>query len=173
MESYLQGQDLWEIVAGGETIPPENAETLRKWKIKARKALFAIKTSIEEEMLEHIKHVNTPKEVWDTFSILFSKKNDVRLQLLENELMSVAQRDMTITQYFTKVKSLCREISELDPVSNISESRMRRIIIHGLRPEYSSFVAAIQGWPVQPSLVELENFLADQEAWSSKWLGSH
>ena len=144
MESYLQGQDLWEIVAGGETIPPENAETLRKWKIKARKALFAIKTSIEEEMLEHIKHVNTPKEVWDTFSILFSKKNDVRLQLLENELMSVAQRDMTITQYFTKVKSLCREISELDPASNISNSRMTRIIIHGLRPEYRSFVAAIQ-----------------------------
>ena len=46
---------MWEIVAGGETIPPENAETLRKWKIKARKALFAIKTSIEEEMLEHIR----------------------------------------------------------------------------------------------------------------------
>ena len=26
------------------------------------------------------------------------------------------------------------------------------------------FVAAIQGWPIQPSLVELENSLADQEA---------
>ena len=38
---------------------------------------------------------------------------------------------------------------------------MRRIIIHGLRPEYGSFVAAIQGWLVQPSLVELENLLAN------------
>ena len=28
MESYLQGQDLREIVVGGETIPPENAEAL-------------------------------------------------------------------------------------------------------------------------------------------------
>ena len=115
-------------------------------------------------MLEHIRHVNTPKAAWDTFSTLFSKKNDVRLQLLENKLISVAQRDMTITQYFTKVKSLCCEISELDPASNISDSRMRRIIIHGLRPKYRSFVAAIQGWPVQPSLVELENLLANQEA---------
>ena len=85
--------------------------------------------------------------------------------------MSVAQRDMTITQYFTKVKSLCRKISELDPVSNISESRMRRIIIHGLRPEYSSFVAAIQGRPVQLSLVELENLLADQEALVKQMVG--
>ena len=40
---------------------------------------------------------------------------------------------------------------------------MRRIIIHGLRPEYRSFVAAIQGWPIQPSFVELENLLANQE----------
>ena len=49
IESYLQGQDLWEIVVGGETTPFENAEAL--WKIKARKAMFTIKTSIEEEML--------------------------------------------------------------------------------------------------------------------------
>lgn len=87
----MQGQDLWEIVASGKTTPLKNAEALQKWKIKVGKALFAIKTSIEEEMLVHIRHVNTPKAVWDTFSTLFSKKNDVRLQLPKNELMSVAQ----------------------------------------------------------------------------------
>jgi hypothetical protein len=171
MESYLQGQDLWEIVAGSETTPPDNDQALRKWKVKAGKVMFAIKTSIEEEMLEHIRRADTPKAAWDTFATLFSKKNNVRLQLLENELMSIAQRNMTITQYFTKVKSLCREISELDPVSNISESRIRRIIIHGLRPEYRSFIVAIQGWPVQPSLVELENLLADQEAMVKQMVG--
>ena len=78
---------------------------------------------------------------------------------------------MTITQYFIKVKSLYREISELDLASNISDSRMRRIIIHGLRPEYRSFVAAIQGWLVQPSLVELENLLANQEALVKQMVG--
>ena len=59
MESYLQGQDLWEIMASGETTPLENDKALWKWKIKAEKALFAIKTSIEEEMLEHIRRVDT------------------------------------------------------------------------------------------------------------------
>ena len=85
--------------------------------------------------------------------------------------MSVAQRDMTITQYFTKVKFLCCEIFELDLTSNISDSRMRKIIIHGLRPEYRSFVAAIQGWHVQPSLAELKNLLADQEALVKQMVG--
>ena len=52
-----------------------------------------------------------------------------------------------------------------------SSDLMRRIIIHGLRPEYRSFVATIQGWPVQPSLVELENLLADQEALVKQMVG--
>lgn len=41
---------------------------------------------------------------------------------------------------------------------------MKRIIIHGLKPEFISFVAAVQGWATQPSLVEFENLLAGQEA---------
>jgi len=86
----------------------------------------------------------------------------MRLQILENELMSLAG-DLTINQYFTKVKSLYWEISELDDASNINDDRKRRIIIHGLKPEYRSFITAIQGWPLQPSLEELESLLANQE----------
>ena len=77
--------------------------------------------------------------------MLFSKKNDMRLQLLENELLSISQRDMTIAQYFHKVKSICREITKLDPKSTIREDRMNRIIIHKLRLEYRSFIVVVQG----------------------------
>ena len=167
MMSYMQGQDLWEVVSENETTQPEVEDTngtLRKWKIKAGKAMFALKTTVEDDVLEHIRDAKTPKEAWDTFAKLFSKKNDTRLQLLENELLSIAQRHMTIAQYFHKVKSLCREISELDPQAPIQETRMKRIIIHGLRSEYRGFIAAVQGWQNQPSLVEFENLLAGQEA---------
>ena len=93
MESYLQGQDLWDVVSGNEVTQPEEdtSGTLRKWKIKAGKAMFALKTTVEDDMLEHIRKAKTPKEAWDTFATLFSKRNDTRLQLLENELLSVAQ----------------------------------------------------------------------------------
>ena len=40
---------------------------------------------------------------------------------------------------------------------------MRRIVIRGLKPEYSSFVTSIQGWAQQPSLEEFENLLSSQE----------
>ncbi|KAE8732274.1 hypothetical protein F3Y22_tig00002237pilonHSYRG01326 [Hibiscus syriacus] len=174
MESYLQGQDLWEVVGGGEVTQPATEDAngiLRKWKIKAGKAMFALKTTIEEEILEHIRDAKTPKEAWDTFVTLFSKRNDTKLQLLENELLSMAQRDMAVAQYFHKVNSICREISELDPTAAIGEARIKRIIVHGLRPEYRGFVAAVQGWPTQPSLVEFENLLAGQEAMAKQMGG--
>ncbi|CAB4286300.1 unnamed protein product [Prunus armeniaca] len=130
MESYLQGEDLWDVIGGNEvTRPKEDTNgTLRKWKIKASKAMFALKTTIEEEMLEHIRNAKTPKEAWDTFATLFSGRNGT------------------------------------NPTSAIVDSRIKRIIIHGLRPEYEDFIATVQGWPTQPSLVEFENLLANQEA---------
>ncbi|KAE8655260.1 tir-nbs resistance protein [Hibiscus syriacus] len=78
---------------------------------------------------------------------------------------------MAVAQYFHKVKLICREISELDPTAAIGEARIKRIIVHGLRPEYRGFVVAVQGWPTQPSLVEFENFLAGQKAMANQMEG--
>nr|XP_043639764.1 uncharacterized protein LOC122610872 [Erigeron canadensis] len=166
MKSYLQGQDLWDVVEGTDVEPPsENEhEALRKWRIKSGKAMFVLKTTVEEEVLDHIREAESSKDAWDELKTLLSKKNDTKLQLLENELLSVSQRDQTIPQYFHKVKTLCREISELDAEAKIGDARMKRIIIHGLKPEFHSYVAAVQGWQKQPSLGEFENILASQEA---------
>lgn len=170
IKSYLEGQDLWEVVGGSQTTPPlkENADELRKWRIKAGKAMYVLKTTIEDELLEHIEDVETPKMAWDTFASLFSKSNEARLQFLENELMTTTQASMTISQYFMKIKNICREIAQLDPESKISEQRMRRIIVRGLRPEYEGLITAVRGWPTQPSLLELESLLVNQESLSKQ-----
>ncbi|KAK8331913.1 hypothetical protein V6Z11_A10G106600 [Gossypium hirsutum] len=80
MMLYLQGQDLWKVVNGNESTQPEEDGNgvLRKWKIKAGKAMLALKTTVED-VLEHIRNAKTSKEAWDTFVDLFSKKNETRL----------------------------------------------------------------------------------------------
>ena len=45
--------------------------------------MFAIKVSIEEEMLEHIRYAPTPKQVWDILASRCFKKKEMRLQNLE------------------------------------------------------------------------------------------
>ncbi|KAK1413456.1 hypothetical protein QVD17_35229 [Tagetes erecta] len=173
IKSYLQGQDLWNVVNGNDTRMPINDinGSQGKWQIKAGKAMFVLKTTIDRDLIDHIQDVEYPKQAWETIETLFSKKNDARLQMLEAELMKTSQGDMSIPQFFRKVKSLCKEISDLDDQSKISETRMKRLIICGLKPEYRSFVAAIQGWPTQPSLTEFENLLAGQEALAKQLAG--
>jgi len=58
--------------------------------------MFVLKTMVEEDVLEHIWDAKTPKRAWDKFTKLFSKKNDTKLQLLENELLSMAQHNTFI-----------------------------------------------------------------------------
>ncbi|KAL0314881.1 UNVERIFIED_CONTAM: hypothetical protein Sangu_2332500 [Sesamum angustifolium] len=168
MEAYLQGQDLWELIVGADTEIPadtsENAEPRRKWKIKCGKALFALRTSISREFIDHVRDINSPKQVWDTLERLFSKKNTARLQFLENELAMINKEGMSISEYFLKVKNICAEISELDPAEKISEALLRRFLIRGIQKEYNPYVTSVQGWEKQPSVEELESLLSNQEA---------
>ena len=66
MEAYLQVQDLWDLISGEDVLPedtPQNGEARRKWKIKCGKALFALRTSISKDYIEHVRNVKSPKEV--------------------------------------------------------------------------------------------------------------
>ena len=101
-------------------------------------------------------------EIW-TLDLLFNRKNEARLQILENELANSTQGNFSIAEYFLKIKKLCSEISLLNWEEAIMEAQMRRIVIRRLKPEYISFVMLIQGCPQQPTLEEFENLLSSKE----------
>ncbi|KAG6469325.1 hypothetical protein ZIOFF_074038 [Zingiber officinale] len=147
-ESYLVGQDLWDIVNGNNNTCPEatadNSNNLKKWKQLNAKAEF------------------------QTFDKLFNKKDEARLQHLENDLAKATQGNLSMSEYFLKVKNLCSEISLLNPEEAISEARIQRNIVRGLRPEYIPFVTSVQGWAQQPSLEELESLSSSQESLAKK-----
>ena len=42
--------------------PPTSQEDLKKWKVKAGKAMYALSISVKDELLQHIKDAKTPKE---------------------------------------------------------------------------------------------------------------
>jgi hypothetical protein len=41
--------------------------------------MFVLKTTIEEDLLEHIRDADTLKTAWETLEKLFPKKNEARL----------------------------------------------------------------------------------------------
>ncbi|KAA8549858.1 hypothetical protein F0562_001542 [Nyssa sinensis] len=168
MEAYLQGQNLWDLISGDDVViledTPQNVELRRKWKIKYGKALFALRTSISQEYIQHVRDGKSPKQVWKTLERLFTQKNTMRLQFLKNELAGMTQDNLSILEYFLKIKTLCSEISELDTEEPVSDARLHRYLILGLRKEFMPFISSIQGWANQPFIIELENLLSNQEA---------
>jgi len=123
-----------------------------------------LKRSISHGLFDHIIRCNSAHEIWRTLDGLFNKKDEARLQILENELANTTQGNLSISEYFLKIKNLCSEISLLNPEEAISEARIGRIIIRGLKREYIPYVTSIQGWVQQPSLEEFENLLSSQES---------
>lgn len=99
--------------------------------------------------------------------MLFSSTNNAKLQLLDNEL-SISQQNLTVSQYFSRVKVLYEKILKLDLDGKISKIKMRQIIIHGLHPECNSLITTACGWAKEPTLLKLENILAKQEAIDKK-----
>uniref|UniRef100_A0A0D3DLR6 CCHC-type domain-containing protein n=1 Tax=Brassica oleracea var. oleracea TaxID=109376 RepID=A0A0D3DLR6_BRAOL len=93
MESYLASEDLWDVVGGNSTTPPRgNAATLeatKEWTRKNAKVEFALKRSISSSIFEHVSRYQ-----------LFNKKNETKLQLLENELASAKQGESLISEFF-------------------------------------------------------------------------
>ncbi|CAL1388526.1 unnamed protein product [Linum trigynum] len=49
MESYLQGQGMWSLIGESETQEPVvDNNAIEKWKMRAGKAMFAIKVTMED-----------------------------------------------------------------------------------------------------------------------------
>jgi len=65
-----------------------------------------LKRSISHDLFDHIMRCKSAHEIWRTLDRLFNKKNEVLLQILENELANTTQGNLSISEYFLKVKSL-------------------------------------------------------------------
>jgi hypothetical protein len=79
MESYLVGEDLWEVVGSDDVNrlenTPENVYNLKKWRIANAKAESILKRSISHELFEHIIDCKSAGEIWTNLDGLFNKKD--------------------------------------------------------------------------------------------------
>ena len=82
MESYLEGEDLWDVVNGNNTSPPadgtENHSAYKNWKQVNAKAEFILKRTISSGLFDYIIKCKSTHEIWRNLDCLFNKKNEAR-----------------------------------------------------------------------------------------------
>ena len=91
---------MWDIISGDEKTAPTDLKEKKKWEIKFGSTIYVLSVIVEDEFLHRIKDCKTPSDAWGILETLFTKKNEAKLQQLENELMSIMQGDMMVSQYF-------------------------------------------------------------------------
>ena len=67
---------------------------------------FIMKRTISSDLFEYIIKCKSAQDIWKTLDQLFNKKNEARLQILENELANTTQGNLSILEYLLKIKNL-------------------------------------------------------------------
>ncbi|XP_047973032.1 uncharacterized protein LOC125215610 [Salvia hispanica] len=142
---YLIGQDLWDIVGGESTTPPTgDAKARMEWEMKCGRTMFVLMVAVEDEQMQRIRSAKIPKEAW-------RRCGKFRRPLSPR-----------------RTKQSCSAWRMSYSPSRNGSLLMRRIIIYGLRPEFTGLVTATRGWATQPTLDELENILSNEETLDNK-----
>ena len=58
-------------------------------------------------MLSHIHNAKTPKKAWENLKKIFAADTSVRKLQLRQELNNLRQKEMSVTDYTAKIKSIC------------------------------------------------------------------
>ena len=86
--------------------------------------------------LSHIRDAKTPKEVWENLKKIFAANTSARKLQLRQELNNTQQKDMSVSDYTAKIKSICDSLGSNNV--NIDDDEMVQICLGGLAPRFGA-----------------------------------
>ena len=79
------------------------------------KAKRIIANSIKDHLIPHVSAFKTPKEVYDSLTKMFERKNINQKMILRNQLENVnIQKSKTIQSYFKRVSQIKEQLEEVE-----------------------------------------------------------
>lgn len=154
---YLRSQNLVGFVDGSmpapsQTIAVEPSEETgnRKiiinpeftvWYPQDQLVLSLINSSVTEEVLSTMVGITTAREAWITLERQFASTSRARAMQIRMELSTIQKKDMTIADYFRKVKHLGDTLAAIG--KRIEDEELIAYMLQGLGPDYDPLVTSI------------------------------
>ena len=69
--------------------------------------MYCLATCVHNHILNHIRDAKTPKEAWEYLKKIFAANTTAHKLQLRQELKNIQQKDMFVSYYTTKIKSIC------------------------------------------------------------------
>jgi len=86
-----------------------------------------ILNSISKEIASSVIYINTCAEMWQDLKDRFSQGNGPRIFQLQKLLTTLSQENLSVSDYFTKIKSIWDELDNYDPIPSCTCGGMRSV----------------------------------------------
>ena len=119
-------------------------------------------SSMSESMLGHVTRCVRASEIWFTLERLNVTQSRARVLHLRNMLQNLKKGDMSIEDYFVKMKNLA-DLLNVSGGQNFTDDELLLYILGGLGSEYESVVVLLTSRQGEVSLEEAQFMLQTQE----------
>ncbi|XP_072076699.1 uncharacterized protein [Arachis hypogaea] len=112
----LQSKNKFDFVDGTITKPLESDPLFKQWKCCNTYVVGWINLSLSPDISRSVMWNNLAYEIWSELRRRYYHGDRFRIAELKEELYAAKQRDLSITTYFTKLRSLWEELESFQPV---------------------------------------------------------
>src|ERR1044072_3127199 len=120
----------------GSIVQPEPDDPLfRSWTRNKNLVASWLLNSITREITASVIYSTTAAAIWNDLQTRFEQKNGPRVFQLRKDFMQCAQGSSSVSQYYTRIKTLWEELGEYRPVHHCNCGGVQPILAH-LQQEY-------------------------------------
>ena len=69
---------------------------------------------MSDKFLSYIRDARTPKDAWGNLKKIFAASTTTRKLQPRQDLSNVRQRDMSVSDYTSKIKDICDSLASID-----------------------------------------------------------
>ena len=109
------------FVDGRTPKPAKDSSDLAAWKRVNNVIIGWFLSSLEPNITKSVQWHKTAKEIWDELHERYGRSSNAQLYSLQEELSQLTHDpDMSIAEFYTKIKSLWDELDHLNPLPSCS-----------------------------------------------------
>jgi hypothetical protein len=123
-------------------LEPEEEDAKEKYKKNAINAKRILKDSIKDHLIPNVSALKTPKEMFDSLTRLYERKNTSRKLTLRNQLKNMMMnKSDTISTYFMRISQIKDKLATIG--DSVDDAELVTTTLNGFPSSWYTFVQGI------------------------------
>jgi len=180
MITALIAKNKLEFVDGSAPEPAKGEDTYQTWRRCNNMVVSWIVHSVSPSIRQSILWMSKAEDIWKDLKSRYFQGNLIRVSDLQMEAFSIKQGDLTVTDYFTKLRVIWDEIENFRPdpgcsckaecpceaISVILQRKVEDLVmqfLRGLNKQYNNVKSHVLYMDPMPSINKVFSYVAQQE----------